>query len=74
MIYKVSYVVVGEPNKGGIRNQIERPEIGSRVRFRCVCRKAWRFKSSLAHQDEKLDTWSSFLFWSEDLKRLSDIL
>ncbi len=33
MIYKVSYVVVGEPNKGGIRNQIERPEIGDRVRF-----------------------------------------
>ena len=33
MIYKVSYVIVGEPHKGGIKNQFERPEVGGRVRF-----------------------------------------
>src|SRR3954453_22153940 len=33
MIYKVSYVIVGGPHKGGIKNQEERPKIGDRVRF-----------------------------------------
>lgn len=33
MIYKVSYVIVGGEAKGGIKNQIERPQVGDRVRF-----------------------------------------
>ncbi len=33
MIYKVSYVIVGSDAKGGIKNQIERPQVGDRVRF-----------------------------------------
>lgn len=33
MIYKVSYVVVGDSHKGGIKNQSERPKIGDKVRF-----------------------------------------
>ena len=33
MIYKVSYVIVGDTHKGGIKNQPERPKIGDKVRF-----------------------------------------
>ncbi|MEP7291338.1 MAG: hypothetical protein ABI835_06120 [Chloroflexota bacterium] len=33
MIYKVSYVVVGDKHKGGIKNQMERPKVGDKVRF-----------------------------------------
>lgn len=33
MIYKVSYVVLGGKHKGGIKNQIERPQVGDHVRF-----------------------------------------
>lgn len=33
MIYKVSYVIVGSDAKGGIKNQMERPQVGDRVRF-----------------------------------------
>ena len=33
MIYKVSYVIIGGEVKGGIKNQMERPQVGDRVRF-----------------------------------------
>lgn len=33
MIYKVSYVIIGGQHKGGIKNQMERPKVGDRVRF-----------------------------------------
>lgn len=33
MIYKVSYVIVGDKHKGGIKNQIDRPQVGDKVRF-----------------------------------------
>lgn len=33
MIYKVSYVILGGKDKGGIKNQAERPKVGDRVRF-----------------------------------------
>jgi hypothetical protein len=33
MIYKVSYVIVGGQHQGGIKNQVERPKVGDRVRF-----------------------------------------
>jgi hypothetical protein len=33
MIYKVSYVILGGKHKGGIKNQVERPQIGDRVRL-----------------------------------------
>jgi hypothetical protein len=33
MIYKVSYVIVGDQHKGGIKNQSERPKVGDKVRF-----------------------------------------
>ena len=33
MIYKVSYVILGGQHKGGIKNQMERPKVGDRVRF-----------------------------------------
>jgi hypothetical protein len=29
----VSYVIVGSDAKGGIKNQMERPQVGDRVRF-----------------------------------------
>jgi hypothetical protein len=33
MIYKVSYVIIGSKNKGGIKNQEARPKVGDHVRF-----------------------------------------
>ncbi|HVU15221.1 MAG TPA: hypothetical protein VHD90_28300 [Phototrophicaceae bacterium] len=33
MIYKVSYVILGGKQKGGIKNQNERPKVGDQVRF-----------------------------------------
>jgi len=52
MIYKVSYVVLGGQHPGAIRNETERPEAGSRIRFGAATFEIVEVSSLLPPRDE----------------------